>query len=117
MSNPNKKARALLRWTHLLVGFLIGVLVYTPARDSEAFVLLMQAIIVPVVTQTGLWMWQQGRIRRLYRRLSGRVNPRGGTPGSRPPEHTSGDADVLRRLLNLVSKRFVRRGRQEGVSR
>jgi hypothetical protein len=34
MGNTNKTTRTVLRWTHLLVGFLIGVFVYTPARDN-----------------------------------------------------------------------------------
>jgi hypothetical protein len=46
--------RTILRWAHLLVGFLIGAFVYTPARDSEAYVLLMQAAVVPAVTLTGV---------------------------------------------------------------
>ena len=68
MSNPNKTTRTALRWTHLLTGWLIGVFVYTPARESETFVLLMQAAVIPAVVLSGLWMWQQARIRRLYRR-------------------------------------------------
>ena len=71
MSNPQKTTRTILRWTHLVVGFLIGVFVYTPAHGNETFVLLMQAAVIPVVTLTGLWMWQQARLRRLYRRLRG----------------------------------------------
>lgn len=81
MSNPNKTTRTILRWTHLVVGFLIGVFVYTPAHDNETFVLLMQAAVVPAVTLTGLWMWQQARLRRLYRRL--RQSPTGRTKRSR----------------------------------
>ena len=54
MSNPNAMMRTILRWAHLLVGFLIGAFVYTLARDSEAYVLLMQATIVPAVTLTGV---------------------------------------------------------------
>ena len=54
MSNPNAMMRTILRWAHLLVGFLIGAFVYTPARDSEAYVLLMQAAVVPAVTLTGV---------------------------------------------------------------
>lgn len=94
MSNPNKTTRTILRWTHVLVGFLIGVFVYTPAHDNEAFVLLMQAAVVPAVTLTGLWMWQQARIRRLYRHV--RANPRqGSTDGPKPPEGTAGRITVL----------------------
>lgn len=94
MSNPNKTVRTLLRWTHLLVGFLIGVFVYTPARESEAFVLFMQAAVVPVVTLTGVWMWQQARIRRLYRRRRGDPEP-SGTDGPRPPKATTGRTTVV----------------------
>ncbi len=69
MGSRNKTVRTVLRWTHLLVGWLIGVFVYTPMREDEAFVLLMQVVFVPAVVLTGVWMWQQARIRRLYRRL------------------------------------------------
>ena len=90
MSNPNAMMRTFLRWTHLLVGFLIGVLVYTPAREDDAFVLLMQAAVVPAVTLTGVGMWQQARIRRLYRRL--RQGPNAATgpePKAETPANTS----------------------------
>lgn len=94
MSNPNKTTRTILRWTHVLVGFLIGVFVYTPAHNNEAFVLLMQAAVIPAVTITGVWMWQQARIRRLYRRL--RANPRrGSADGSKPPGETTGRKTVF----------------------
>ncbi len=80
------------------MGFLIGVFVYTPARESEAFVLLMQAAVVPAVVPavalTGLWMWQQARIRRLYRHV--RANPRrGSADGPEPPGETTGRVTVL----------------------
>lgn len=68
MGDPNKTMRTVLRWTHLLVGWLIGVLVYTPMRENETFVLLMQVVFVPALVLTGAWMWQQARIRRLYGR-------------------------------------------------
>lgn len=69
MRNWNKTTRTVLRCTHLLVGWLIGVFVYTPMREEETFVLLMQVVFIPAVVVTGLWMWQQARIRRLYRQL------------------------------------------------
>lgn len=68
MRNPNRTTRIVLRWTHLLVGWMIGVFVYTPMRENETFVLLMQVVFVPAVFVTGLWMWQQARIKRLYGR-------------------------------------------------
>ena len=69
MSNPNRTIRTVLRWTHLLVGWLIGAFIYTPMRENETFVLLLQVVFVPAVVLTGVWMWQQARIRRLYGRL------------------------------------------------
>lgn len=69
MKNRNKMLRTATRWTHLLLGWLIGVFVYTPAREDDTFVLLMQVVFVPAVVLTGVWMWQQARIRRLYKRL------------------------------------------------
>ena len=89
MSNPNKTTRTVLRWTHLPTGFLIGVFVYTPAHDNETFVLLMQTAVVPAVTLIGLWMWQQARIRRLYRLHRG-IPRRGVTDGPKPPEEKIG---------------------------
>lgn len=49
--------------------WLIGVFIYTPIHEDETFVLLMQVVFVPAVVLTGVWMWQQARIRRLYKRL------------------------------------------------
>ena len=69
MSNPSKMARTVSRWTHLAAGWLVGVFVYTPAREDPTFVLLMQVGLLPILVVTGIWMWQQARIRRLYRRL------------------------------------------------
>lgn len=77
MRNPNRPTRIVLRWTHLLVGWLIGVFVYTPMRENETFVLLMQVVFVPAVVVTGLWMWQQARIKRLYRRARQGLAARG----------------------------------------
>ena len=90
MSNPNATMRTTQRRAHLLAGFLIGVFAYTPARDNEALVLIMQAAVVPAVTLTGLWMWQQARIRRLHRNPGHRKRNR-----SRTPEGTRGGVDSL----------------------
>ena len=56
MGNQSRTLRTVLRWTHLLVGWLIGVLVYTPMRENGAFVLLVQAVFLPIALITGLWM-------------------------------------------------------------
>ena len=106
MSNGNKTTRTILRWMHLLVGFPIGVFVDTPARENDAFVLLMQVAVIPAVTLTGLWMWQQGRIRRLRR------NPRcDATNGSETLQGTHRNANVSQTSLNLVIQKDLGFGR------
>lgn len=67
MKNRSKPVRIAQRWTHLLVGWMVGVFVYAPARENEAFALLTQVVFIPAVVLTG-WMWQQARNRRPYGR-------------------------------------------------
>ena len=71
MINWNKMTRTILRSTHLVMAFLIGLFIYSPARENETFVLLVQVAVVPAALLTGVWMWQQARVRRLYRRIEG----------------------------------------------
>ena len=100
MRNRNKTMRTVLRWVHLVVGWLIGVFVYTPAREDETFVLLMQVVFVPVVVLTGVWIWQQARIRRLYGRL--RRKSRRGTANGPEQQEVYADADIPWPLIKPV---------------
>lgn len=56
--------RSLMRWIHLIGAAAIGTYVYAPWRDMLWFTLLMQIIILPSLTLTGLWMWQGHRLRK-----------------------------------------------------
>jgi hypothetical protein len=69
MSISNKQLRLILRYTHLVVGILIGLFVYSPLRDVPAFELLVQIALIPIVVLTGIWIWQQARVRRLFVRV------------------------------------------------
>jgi hypothetical protein len=60
-----KQQRSLLRYSHLLAGMLNVFFIYTPLGDVWAFQLLVQIILVPVILITGVWMWQQARVRKL----------------------------------------------------
>ena len=60
-----KQQRTVLRYSHLLVGMLNAFFIYTPLSDVRAFELLVQIILVPVIIITGVWMWQQARVRKL----------------------------------------------------
>jgi hypothetical protein len=69
MSISNKQLRLILRYTHLAVGILIGLFVYSPLEDVPAFELLVQIALIPIVVLTGIWIWQQARVRRLFVRV------------------------------------------------
>ena len=60
-----KQQRMILRYSHLLAGMLNVLFIYTPLGDVWAFQLLVQIILVPVIIITGVWMWQQARVRKL----------------------------------------------------
>ncbi len=57
--------RKLFRLIHLLGAGAIGTYVYAPWKHIELFTLLMQAVVLPVLTFTGLWLWVGPRLRKL----------------------------------------------------
>jgi hypothetical protein len=64
----NKQLRNVLRVVHLLGGAVVIALVYVEAaRTSPTFITIAQ-IIIPVVTISGIAMWQQAALSRLRRR-------------------------------------------------
>ncbi len=67
-----KQQRTILRYTHLLAGMLNVFFIYTPLGDVREFELLVQIGLVPVIIITGIWMWQQARVRKLLARGSRR---------------------------------------------
>jgi thiosulfate reductase cytochrome b subunit len=46
--------------------------IYTPLGDVREFELLVQIGLVPVIIITGIWMWQQARVRKLLAKGSRR---------------------------------------------
>ena len=56
--------RKILRTIHFVGAACIGTFVYSPWSSVEWFALLNQAVVVPLLSVTGLWMWQGHRIRR-----------------------------------------------------
>lgn len=79
MSLTNKQLRDTTRILHIVGAILIGTFVYSPLRINDAFVLLMQVGMIPLLTLTGLVMWQQARVFRLLRR-----NRNSGASATRP---------------------------------
>ncbi len=52
---------------HLVLGLLVGAVVYLPVSWTEPLRLMLGVAVVPGVVVTGLLMWQQTRLRRLLR--------------------------------------------------
>lgn len=71
MSHTSRTLRPLLRWVRIIAGSLVATVIYSALRESEAFVLLVQVVLLPVLILTGISMWQQARLRKLLGRSCG----------------------------------------------
>ncbi|GAB4031809.1 hypothetical protein [Spirosoma jeollabukense] len=56
--------RKLTRWIHLLSAAAIGTYVYAPWHNLAWFTLLMQIVVIPSLSLTGLWLWKGHLLRR-----------------------------------------------------
>ena len=63
----NAIQRRILRSCHLIAGIMLALHVYSPLAEVALFATAVQAVIVPLVALSGLWMWQQPRISRWMR--------------------------------------------------
>lgn len=62
------KQRVAARSFHLAAAALLGTFVYAPADFAEPLRMLLQFVLVPGATLTGLFLWKQAAIRRLLTR-------------------------------------------------
>ena len=58
-----KSSRGALRTLHILGAASIGTYVYSPWSDLEWFALLNQAVVIPILSISGVWMWKGHRIK------------------------------------------------------
>ncbi len=63
-----RRQRTLSRAVHLAAALAPGAFVYAPAPYVEPLRLLLQVVVVPAATLTGLFLWRQAAVRR---RLAG----------------------------------------------
>lgn len=56
--------RRILRYVHLAASIAIGTYVYSPWSAITWFDTAIKVAVIPGLAISGLWMWQQGRIRR-----------------------------------------------------
>ena len=91
-----KQQRTILRYSHLVAGLLNVFFIYTPLGDVPAFELLVQIILVPVIVITGVWMWQQARVRKLLAKGSRRGESQAVRNSSEPVKEQEKEASVQR---------------------
>lgn len=67
----NAQLRKIFRWAHIVEGALIAAFIYSAAlRESDVYTALIQIVVVPAVILSGVLMWQQPRLAKLFRRAS-----------------------------------------------
>lgn len=69
LSRPGAR-RTLSRAIHLIAGALIGTFIYAPIAFAEPMRLLLQAVVIPAVVLSGLYLWKQAAIHRRLRTLA-----------------------------------------------
>lgn len=62
--------RAVLRWSHIVIGLGLGAYVCSPLHLDPIATLIARLSLVPLITLTGLAMWKQGRVQRWLRRAA-----------------------------------------------
>lgn len=68
-----KALRSWLRWTHILVGLVIGAYICSPLHLDPGATVVARLALVPAIAVTGLSLWKQGQLTGIWRRLTGRV--------------------------------------------
>jgi hypothetical protein len=73
------RQRVLQRAMHLVAALLVLFLVYAPGGEQVAHTVRWAAL--PLLTATGIAMWQGPRIRRLLKRMGARSDDTKGSAG------------------------------------
>ena len=67
MSASRTWSRSLHRAIHLVFALVLGVSIYSPLSDLDGVVLLVQAVVFPGLTLSGILLWKGHRVRQWYR--------------------------------------------------
>ncbi|TBR57159.1 hypothetical protein BLD44_027215 [Mastigocladus laminosus UU774] len=70
----NKTLRVTMRWIHIVGAGFIGTYIYSPWNSNSAFTALMQFVIIPVLSLTGIVMWKQTLLKKLIKGKSNQAN-------------------------------------------
>lgn len=75
-----RQLRTALRGAHVVIGLVAAFLIYAPLASAETVRTFLAVGIIPALALTGVAMWQQAKLRKLFQRSGGR-----GAAGPRTP--------------------------------
>ncbi len=55
--------RTFFRSIHIIGAAIIGTYIYSPWSSLDWFTLFNQAVVVPVLALSGIWMWKGHKIK------------------------------------------------------
>ena len=67
MALTQSKIRVILRWVHIVLGLVIMCYIYSPLSKYLVFKRMMQFIVIPVITFTGLWIWKFNAFNKFFK--------------------------------------------------
>ena len=66
MNTPTE--RMIIRSIHIVGAAIIGTYIYSPWSSLDWFTLLNQAVVIPMLSLSGIWMWQGHKIKAVLRK-------------------------------------------------
>ena len=67
MGLSQAKVRIILRWVHITLSLVVMCYDYSPLGEYLIFRRLMQFVVVPTLTFTGLWIWKFNAFNKFFR--------------------------------------------------
>jgi hypothetical protein len=64
------KFRSALRCSHIAIGVMLGGYICSPLHLDPTATLIVRLALLPLIGLTGIAMWQQGRLTRLFKKSS-----------------------------------------------
>ncbi len=64
----NKDFRKTVRYLHVVVGVMLILFVYSPLSEVGWYALVVQALAIPLVSLSGIALWQQPQLSAWRRR-------------------------------------------------
>ena len=63
-----KQFRNTVRLIHLIIASCMAVFIYSPLRLDSTFTAITQFLVVPIVLMSGIVMWQQPFVLKVFKR-------------------------------------------------